>query len=77
MLEATALIAILPNLYCKSYGSMFKEEVAISMNVCWCSLGNSSVGVAMVVEYHFNLLVVCVLFLIVNRRKNMANSPRG
>ena len=39
----------------------------ISMNVCPCSLGDSSIAVAMVVEYSFDVLVVCVLFSIVDR----------
>ena len=56
---------------------MSKEVFAISMNVCWYSLGNPSIGVAMVVEYSFNALVNCVLFIIVDCQKNMANSPVG
>ena len=44
------------------------------MNVCLCWLGVTSMVDDMVVDGSFNVLVVCVLFLIVDRQKNRANS---
>ena len=77
LLETMASIAIPPNSYCHSYGSVLKEEFGMFMNVFWCSLGVISMVHDMVVDGSFNVLVVCVLFLIVDRRKNRANSPRA
>ena len=49
----------------------------ISMNVCWYSLGDSSTGVAIVVECSFNVLVNCMLFIIVDRQKTGPIPPVG
>ena len=46
------------------------------MNIYSCSLGVTSMVDDMVVDGSFIVLVVCVLFLIIDRRRNRANSSR-
>ena len=53
-----------PKLYCHFYGSVLKEVLSMLMNVCLCSLGVTSMVDDMDVDGSFNVLVVCMLFLL-------------
>ena len=59
---------------CFSYGSMWNEALVMLKKVCWCSLAVCLMDDDMVVVGSFNVLVNCMLFWIVDRRKNF-NSP--